>query len=62
MTSGAASVRPTSAAPHPAGRSSTAVPVNQPAGAHRLYLVYRAVPGGPTSGLSNLNWVEFTEG
>ncbi|GAB3953484.1 hypothetical protein [Micromonospora vulcania] len=51
MTSGAAGVRP-----------STTVPVDQPAGAHQLYLVFTAVPGGPTSGLVNLNWVEFTEG
>ncbi|MCO1598353.1 ThuA domain-containing protein [Micromonospora sp. RHAY321] len=42
--------------------TSTTVPVDQPAGAHRLHLVFTAVPGGPTSGLVNLNWVEFTEG
>jgi hypothetical protein len=30
------------------------------AGAHRLFLVFRAVTGGPTTGLGNLNWVEFS--
>ncbi|MBO4208226.1 carbohydrate-binding protein, partial [Micromonospora echinofusca] len=39
--------------------TSTSVPVAQPAGAHRLYLVFSAVPGGPATGLVNLNWVEF---
>ena len=39
--------------------ASTSVPVDQPAGAHALYLVFAAVPGGPTAGLLNLNWVEF---
>ena len=29
-------------------------------GSQRLYLVFRAVPGGPTTGLGNLNWVEFS--
>jgi PKD repeat protein/type 1 glutamine amidotransferase len=29
-------------------------------GSQRLYFVFRAVPGGPTAGLGNLNWVEFT--
>jgi PKD repeat protein/type 1 glutamine amidotransferase len=29
-------------------------------GAHRLFLVFRAVTGGPTTGLGNLNWVEFS--
>ncbi len=37
----------------------TAVPVTHPAGTHRLYLVFGAVTGGPTTGLVNLNWVEF---
>jgi PKD repeat protein len=36
------------------------VPVSQPAGAHRLYLVFTQAAGGPTTGLFNLNWVEFT--
>ncbi|MGI5215555.1 ThuA domain-containing protein [Plantactinospora sp. CA-290183] len=39
--------------------TSTAVPVSYPAGTHRLYLVFRAATGGPTTGLVNLNWVEF---
>ncbi|MFI7436509.1 ThuA domain-containing protein [Micromonospora haikouensis] len=39
--------------------ASTAIPVDQPAGAQKLYLVFTAVPGGPTTGLVNLNWVEF---
>jgi glucose/arabinose dehydrogenase/PKD repeat protein/type 1 glutamine amidotransferase len=39
--------------------TSTSVPVGQPAGAHRLYLVFRSVTGGPTTNLVNLNWVEF---
>jgi PKD repeat protein/type 1 glutamine amidotransferase len=29
-------------------------------GAHRLYFVFRAVTGGPTTAFGNLNWVEFT--
>jgi PKD repeat protein/type 1 glutamine amidotransferase len=29
-------------------------------GSQRLYLVFRAVTGGPTAGLGNLNWVEFS--
>ena len=40
--------------------ASLSVPVDQPAGGHRLHLVFRSVPGGPASGLLNLNWVEFT--
>jgi hypothetical protein len=39
--------------------ASHTVPVSQPAGAQRLYLVVTGVPGGPTTGLVNLNWVEF---
>ncbi len=34
-------------------------PVTDPGGEHRLYLVFQAVPGGPTSALFNLNWMEF---
>ena len=30
------------------------------AGSQRLFLVFRAVAGGPTTGLGNLNWVEFS--
>ncbi|GIF75023.1 ThuA domain-containing protein [Asanoa siamensis] len=37
----------------------TSVPVSQPAGAHKLYLVFGGVTGGPTTGLVNLNWVQF---
>ncbi|MBE1488407.1 ThuA domain-containing protein [Plantactinospora soyae] len=40
--------------------SSQSLPVDQPAGGHRLYLVFQPVAGGPTTGLVNLNWVEFT--
>jgi cytochrome c len=39
--------------------ASQSVPVSQAAGKHRLYLVFGAVPGGPATGLANLNWVEF---
>jgi PKD repeat protein len=39
--------------------TSTIVPVDQPAGAHGLYLVFRSVTGGPITSLVNLNWVEF---
>lgn len=39
--------------------ASQSVPVSHPAGTQRLYLVFGAVPGGPTTGLINLNWVEF---
>ena len=30
------------------------------AGSQRLFLVFRAVAGGPANGFGNLNWVEFT--
>jgi hypothetical protein len=30
-----------------------------PAGTHKLYLVFRSIPGGPTTNLFNLNWFEF---
>ncbi len=39
--------------------ASQSLPVDQPAGALRLYLVFRSVTGGPTTGLLNLNWIEF---
>ncbi|GAA1037210.1 ThuA domain-containing protein [Virgisporangium ochraceum] len=39
--------------------ASQAVPVSQAAGTHRLYLVFTGVPGGATTGLLNLNWVQF---
>jgi PKD repeat protein/glucose/arabinose dehydrogenase/type 1 glutamine amidotransferase len=39
--------------------ASQSIAVDQPVGAHRLYLVFRNVTGGPATGLLNLNWVEF---
>jgi PKD repeat protein/glucose/arabinose dehydrogenase len=39
--------------------ASQTFPITDPGGTHRLYLVFRAVPGGPTANLFNLNWVEF---
>ncbi|MEU9740645.1 ThuA domain-containing protein [Micromonospora chersina] len=39
--------------------TSTTVPVTDPGGTHKLYLVLTTVPGGPASGFGNLNWVEF---
>jgi len=36
------------------------VPITDPGGGHRLYLVFQAVAGGPTTNLFNLNWMEFT--
>ncbi|SMD19211.1 ThuA domain-containing protein [Kibdelosporangium aridum] len=42
------------------GFASQSVPVSQPAGTHKLYLVFTGVPNGPTTGLINLNWVEFS--
>ncbi|WP_238015971.1 ThuA domain-containing protein [Dactylosporangium sp. AC04546] len=39
--------------------ASTAVPVAQPVGSHRLYVVFAAAPGGPATSLVNLNWLEF---
>jgi PKD repeat protein/type 1 glutamine amidotransferase len=30
------------------------------AGSQRLFLVFRSVPGGPTAGMGNINWVGFT--
>jgi hypothetical protein len=38
---------------------SQTFPVADPGGAHRIYLVFRPVPGGPTNNFFNLNWVEF---
>ena len=40
--------------------TSTTVPLTDPGGSHRLYLVFTTVPGGPASGFGNLNWAEFT--
>ncbi|MEV4535220.1 carbohydrate-binding protein [Asanoa sp. NPDC049518] len=39
--------------------AETSVPVSQPAGTHRLYLVFSGVTDGPRPGLVNLNWVQF---
>ncbi|MBO0870272.1 MAG: carbohydrate-binding protein, partial [Micromonosporaceae bacterium] len=39
--------------------SSQTVPVTDPGGSHRLYLVFRGISGGPTTNLLNLNWIEF---
>jgi cytochrome c len=33
--------------------------VSYPSGTHKLYLVFRSIPGGPTTNLFNLNWFEF---
>jgi PKD repeat protein/glucose/arabinose dehydrogenase len=30
------------------------------AGSQRLFLVFRSVPGGPTAGMGNINWVGFS--
>ena len=38
---------------------SQTFPVTDPGGAHRIYLVFRPAPGGPTNNFFNLNWVEF---
>ncbi|MFG2059481.1 ThuA domain-containing protein [Micromonospora sp. NPDC048930] len=40
--------------------TSTTVPITDPGGTHKLYLVFTTVSGGPASGFGNLNWVEFT--
>jgi cytochrome c len=40
--------------------ASQSVPLgSQPAESHKLFLVFQPVTGGPTTGLVNLNWVEF---
>jgi hypothetical protein len=39
--------------------ASTSVPITDPGGTHKLYLVFQTVLGGPASGFGNLNWVEF---
>jgi PKD repeat protein/glucose/arabinose dehydrogenase len=43
----------------PTTYQSQPFPVTDPGGAHRLYLVFRPAPGGPTNNFFNLNWVEF---
>jgi PKD repeat protein/glucose/arabinose dehydrogenase len=39
--------------------ASQTFPVVDPGGAHRIHLVFRPAPGGPTNNFFNLNWVEF---
>jgi hypothetical protein len=39
---------------------SQTVPISDPGGLHKVYLVFRSIPGGQTgNNLFNLNWVEF---
>jgi cytochrome c len=39
---------------------SQSVPITDPGGLNKVYLVFRSIPGGQTGGnLFNLNWVEF---
>ena len=39
--------------------ASQTFPIANPGGAHRIYLVFRPVAGGPGNNFFNLNWVEF---
>jgi hypothetical protein len=39
--------------------TSTTVPITDPGGSRRLYLVFQPVSGGPATGFGNLNWIEF---
>ena len=39
--------------------ASQTFPITDPGGAHRIYLVFRPVDGGPGNNFFNLNWVEF---
>jgi transposase InsO family protein len=39
--------------------ASTSVPITDPGGTRKLYLVFQTVLGGPAGGFGNLNWVEF---
>ncbi|HEX5598343.1 MAG TPA: ThuA domain-containing protein [Micromonosporaceae bacterium] len=39
--------------------TSTTVPITDPGGSRKLYLVFKTVPGGPASNFGNLNWVQF---
>jgi cytochrome c len=39
--------------------ASHTIPITNPGGAHRIYLVFRPVDGGPGNNFFNLNWVEF---
>jgi hypothetical protein len=39
---------------------SQSVPITDPGGSHKVYLVFRSVPGGQGGGnLFNLNWAQF---
>src|SRR5690606_9939158 len=38
---------------------SQTFPISDPGGTHRIYLVFRPVPGGPANNCFNLNWVEL---
>jgi cytochrome c len=38
---------------------SQTFPLDDPGGAHKVYLVFRPVAGGPGNNFFNLNWVEF---
>jgi cytochrome c len=39
--------------------ASQTTPIAGPGGAHRLFLVFRSIAGGPTTNLFNLNWFEL---
>jgi cytochrome c len=39
--------------------ASQTVPITDPGGAHRIFLVFGPAPGGPGNNFFNLNWVEF---
>ncbi len=38
---------------------SQSFPIADPAGAHRIFLLFRPAPGGPANNFFNLNWIEF---
>jgi cytochrome c len=50
---------PIAATAGPAVYASRTAPIQDPGGTHRLYLVFRAVEGGPAANLFTLNWIEF---
>jgi cytochrome c len=39
--------------------ASQTFPLTDPGGLHKVYLVFRPAPGGPTNNFFNLNWTEF---
>ena len=50
----------TSRRPEPDGLAEPVRPGDRPRRSHKLYLVFRSVPGGQTgNNLFNLNWVGF---